>query len=316
MRAGWETGSIKTDEERIEAVDFASGIGLDTLILSRPTKAMVSHTHDKGMQIIASISPFADDAFKSKYPHAVQKVRPYEENIVSAIDGQPWVGIHGKSYMWQTYLLPRRPMCYTHRESMTEFKRRIDTALDVADGVALDGFGYSNYYACFCDRCCDIRAQAASPEFSETEVLGQTSAQTLVDVHRDLHDYAKSIKPDAIVTNHIWPKFLPDEYVGYRYKLDYCTQTISWFYPPEWRLERVEFEATENKRLENPDNNRFVPFIGIVDMDGLVRKPERLATEIEIALRHGEGSLVLSRLWTLQTHPELADAARKALKSR
>ncbi len=45
-------------------------------------------------------------------------------------------------------------------------------------------------------------------------------------------DGFKSIIPGAIVTNHVWPHFNPDEYIGAKYKLDYCTQTITWFYPP------------------------------------------------------------------------------------
>ena len=68
------------------------------------------------------------------------------------------------------------------------------------------------------------------------------------------------------------------------------------------------------KRLENPEVNRFVPFIGIHDMPDFVRTPERLAGEIEIALKYGEGRLVLSRLSTLQDHPELAGAVKEALK--
>ena len=47
----------------------------------------------------------------------------------------------------------------------------------------------------------------------------------------------------------VWPKFLPDEYIGFRYKLDFCTQTISWFYPPEWRIERVEAEVAGDQPL-------------------------------------------------------------------
>ena len=68
------------------------------------------------------------------------------------------------------------------------------------------------------------------------------------------------------------------------------------------------------KRLEKPEINRFVPFIGILDLPALVRKPERLAKEIEIALKYGEGSLVLSSLTTLQNHPDLAAVVKAALK--
>ena len=68
------------------------------------------------------------------------------------------------------------------------------------------------------------------------------------------------------------------------------------------------------KRLENPEINRFVPFIGIHDLPSFVRTPERLAKEIEIALKYGDGNLVISRLNTLQKYPGLARAVREAFK--
>ena len=68
------------------------------------------------------------------------------------------------------------------------------------------------------------------------------------------------------------------------------------------------------KRLENLEINRFVPFIGIHNLPGFVRTPERLAKEIEIALKYSSGNLVISRLNTLQDHPGLARAVREAFK--
>ncbi len=311
MKAVWAIDRLRTDTEREQAVDFVADLGCNTLVTNSATPEMVTRAHKRDIQIIATVFPYSDD-FENAHPHCLQKMREFEYKVSDAIAGQP----HGESYRWQSFVLPRTLLCFEHLESQAELKKRIERALNIADGIALDGFGFANYYACFCNRCETLRkeARAQTPDQSDIEIMGRVSMQTLTDVHRLLYHHAKSIDPNAIVTNHVWPHFLPDEYIGAKYKLDYCTQTISWFYPPEWRLERVEMEAAEMKRLENPEINRFVPFIGIHDLPGYVRTPGRLAREIEIALKYGDGNLVISRLNTLQKYPELARAVRDSLK--
>ncbi len=311
MKAVWAIDRLRTDTEREQAVDFVADLGFNMLVTNSATPEMVARANKRNIQIIATVFPYSDD-FENAHPHCLQKMREYEHKVSGAIVGQP----HGESYRWQSFVLPRTLLCFEHPESQAELKKRVARALDIADGIALDGFGFANYYACFCDRCETLRkeARAQTPDLSNIEIMGKVSTQTLIDVHRLLYDHAKSIDPNAIVTNHVWPHFLPDEYIGAKYKLDYCTQTISWFYPPKWRLERVEMEAAEMKRLENPELNRFVPFIGIHDLPGFVRTPGRLAREIEIALKYGGGNLVISRLNTLQKYPGLARAVRDSLK--
>ena len=312
MKAIWAIAPIKTDTEREQAVDFVADLGCNMLITNSATPEMVTRANKRDIQVIATVFPYSEDDFENAHPHCLQKMREFEYKISDAVAGQS----HGESYRWQSLILPRTTLCFAHPESQAELKKRVEHALNIADGIALDGFGFVNYYACFCDRCETLRkeARAHTPDLSDIEIMGKVSTQTLIDVHRLLYDQAKSINPNAIVTNHVWPYFLPDEYIGAKYKLDYCTQTISWFYPPEWRLERVEMEAAEMKRLENPEINRFVPFIGIHNLPGFVRTPERLAREIEIAMKYGDGNLVISRLNTLQNHPGLARAVREALK--
>jgi hypothetical protein len=316
MKAAWETGRIKTEEARTKAVDFASETGFDTIVTGSADATMLARAHDKGIQIIAVVTPSASRGdFAESHPQCVQKMRNFEHEIRESLAGSDWVHVHGESFHWQAPVLPRSMVCFEHDESMELVRKQIDTALEFADGVALDGFGFNNYYACFCETCDDLRAaeKAAHSDQSDVEVMATVSSRSLINVHRRLHDHAKSIRSDATVINHVWPMFLPDEHIGTQYKLDYCTQTISWFYPPEWRLERIQAEAAEIKRLENPETNRFVPFIGIVDMNDLVRTPERLSAEIEIGLKYGDGSICLSRLSTLQNHQGLGDAAREAL---
>ena len=316
MKAVWAIGRLSTDQERVQAVDFATDLGFNIIVTNSATGEMVRHAQAQNVRIIATVFPTPDDDFAEANPHCLQKMRDFEHKISDTITGQSWLRVHGESFRWQAFILSRPTLCFEHPESQAELKKRVERALEIADGIALDGFGFTNYYACFCQRCAALRTEKKrqNPDLSEVEIMSEVSSQTLINVHRLLHDHAKSINSRAIVTNHVWPMFLPDEYIGAQYKLDYCTQTISWFYPPEWRLERIEMEAAEMKRLEKLRVNRFVPFIGILDLPGLVRQPERLAREIDIALKYGEGCLVLSRLTTLQNHPELVKVVKEALK--
>ena len=314
MKAAWTVGGILGD--KVDAIDFVADLGFNTLITGHVAPEVMARAGERQVRVVTNVFPFADDDFKRDYPHALQKMRDYEYKLAEAFDGQRWDNLTAGSYRWHPILLAKDGMCFEHKETKQAIRERIDKALSWADGIALDGFGFMNYYACFCDRCESVRAEmkAKEPDKPDLDILVEMSAQTLVDVHEMIYEYAKSVKPDAIVTDHVWPPFRPDEYIGHKFKLDYCTQTISWFYPPEWRLERVEFEAKEMKRLEDQTTNRFVPFIGIYETGGHVRSAERLAQELKIALQYGEGSVVVSRLTTLQKQPDLAEAVKSALK--
>ncbi|MFT5369496.1 MAG: hypothetical protein ACI8V2_004473 [Candidatus Latescibacterota bacterium] len=314
MKAVWTVGGILGDNNA--SVDFVADLGFNTMIMGRASPEMMAVAREREVRIVATIFPFADDSFERDYPQALQKVRDFEYEIGGILAGQKWERLTAESYRWHPVSLTRDGMCFEHEETKKAILERIEKALSWADGIALDGFGFMNYYACFCDRCEAIRAEmkAVKPDKPDLDILVEMSTKTLVDVHEMVYAYAKSIKPDAVVTDHVWPPFRPDEYVGHKFKLDYCTQTISWFYPPEWRLERVAFEAAEMKRLEDKSINRFVPFIGIYETGGHVRSAERLVKELEIALTYGEGSVVVSRLTTLQKCPELAEAVKSVLK--
>ncbi|MGA1195309.1 MAG: hypothetical protein ACO36I_02280 [Candidatus Latescibacterota bacterium] len=314
MKAVWTVGGILGD--KCDAVDFVADLGFDTMVTGSVSPDVMARAREREVQVVTNIFPFADDDFKRDAPHALQKVRDYENQLAKSFEGQDWENLTAGAYRWHPILLARDGMCFEHEETKQAVRARIEKALSWADGIALDGFGFMNYYACFCDRCEAIWAEmkAKEPDKPDLDILVEMSTQTLVDIHEMIYDFAKSVDDSKMVTDHVWPPFRPDEYIGHKFKLDYCTQTISWFYPPEWRLERVAFEAAEMKRLEDTSVNRFVPFIGIYDTGGHVRSAERLAKELEIALTYGENRVVVSRLTTLQQHTHLADVVKKAFE--
>ena len=147
----------------------------------------------------------------------------------------------------------------------------------------------------------------------ETEAIRRTSEESLVEFSHILYVCAKDARPDAIVTNHVWPPFNPNPYYGNRLRLDYCTQTISWFYRPNWSIERVAFEASEMKRLEDRSANVFVPFIGVYSDPYQVRSADRLAQELEIAGRYGDGHVAFCTLDAPRKYPEVFQVVKAAL---
>lgn len=317
MKAAWDWSlPTETDDEQKAVVEFAADLGFDTLVIQKATETLVRRGQELDVRIVQVVGPYATREFAEAHPHALQHIRDYEQQLAKALHGKSWNDVIGKSFRWVPLLQGRQMLCYEHEASREELKARLTRVLQVADGVAFDGFGFNNHYACFCELCERKRADmaAGNTHQSDLEIMEKMGERTLVDISRFLHEYVKSVKPDAATMNHVWPPYRPNEYAACKLKLDYCTQTISWFYRPVWSLQRVEFEAAEMKRLTDPDDNHFTPFIGYSTEPGLARSPKRVGRELDIALKYGEGSLVFCTLQGPRQNPELADVLRSRLK--
>lgn len=315
----------KPDDEQHRLVDLVHDCGFDTVIVplhginaDSPTQgdALLDRVDSLGMNILSVVPPYVSDERREAVPAAaLQRVHPAEQAFLEAVRDHSGVYEHRRlAHHWVPPVLGRDFLCFEHPRTQSILKERVAAALEVADGIALDGFGFRNQYACFCERCRDRRdARAEQMNGDGAAALRETSEETLVETAERLYDHAKTIDSDAIVTNHLWPPFRPNPTYGHRLELDYCSQTISWFYRPTWSLERVEFEAAEHKRLETPTGNRFVPFVAMDDTPGRLRSADRLSREFEIALEYGEGNVVFSKLAPLDNHIELRAAVRDAL---
>ena len=304
MKAAWDWHfQRQTDAERDVLIEFVAEMGFDTLVLNTPTPYLVESAHGRGIKVVSVISPSPNPRFLSEHPECVQRMRPYEDGIQRALDTTDRESAGRIAHRWFPYLQGGDLFCYAHDASVSRLKDRAGLLLETADGIALDGFGFKNHYGCFCERCVE-RHGGESPEH-----IAEVSKTDLIEISRVLRDFAKDQKRDAIVMNHVWPPFDPDPYYGAQLYLDYCTQTISWFYRPFWPLERVEFEAAEHKRLEIPGRNMFVPFIGMYNDPYGRRSVQRIHQEIDIALQYGGGSLVIC---TLEA-PKKDEAVRKVI---
>lgn len=322
MKAAWDRHLPReTERQRRRLVNFAHDCGFDTVIVPfrREDPASLATMTDRadalGMDVLGIVNPYPVDELREESSPSLQQVHPAERAFLEALRDHSGVYEHRRlANHWVPAVIGRDVLCFEDPHTLTTLKERVEAVLEVADGVAFDGFGFRNHYACFCESCRSRRVEHAELTGEEaTAVLRATSEETLVKISEHLYDHAKSIDSDAIVTNHLWPPFRPNPYYGHRLKLDYCSQTISWYYRPTWSLERVEFEAAEHKRLETPSRNRFVPFLAMYDRPHLLRSPDRLTCELEIAVDYGDGHVVFSELQPLKRHEALRSAVRCAL---
>ncbi len=315
MKAAWDWHLPRqTETEQRALVAFSAEMGFDTLIVHDPTPVMMHAAAAAGVKVIGIVTPTVSADFAQQHPDAVQRMLP-AENLLAApelAEHQYMVNAH----RWFPIVQGAETLCFERPTAHEELKARVSQTLLLADGVAFDGFGYRNHYACFCARCQQSRdeAIAAQPLQHPAAVLAHTAEAGLLSIAQMLYDHAKSVKEDAIVTNHVWPPFRPNPAYASRLKLDYCSQTISWFYRPVWSMERVRFEAQQMKAQEDQRYNHFVPFIGLFDHPYLARSPQRIAQEIEIALTYGEGNLVFCSLQSLQAYPDVGHVVQAALR--
>lgn len=314
MKAAWDWALSRDSPEAERAlVDFAADLGFDTLIVSDPSEHAVEGGHERGLDVFDIVTPTPDDAFREAHGGALQRMLPAEERAADALATET-----PENY-WDLTHRSFRPfrrgdwVCSRHPAARAFLEDRVEDALAVADGIALDGFGFRNQYACFCDRCRERRRDAMeASDDPEPAVLARDSAETLLDVHAHLYEHAKTVDGNATITNHVWPPFRPNPRVGDRYRLDFCSQTIAWFYPPHPSLARVEFEARRLRERET-DANTAVPFVGLYADPYKRRSAERVRRELEIALEAGDGHVVFCTLGAPDAEPAIADAVREAL---
>ena len=316
MRAAWDWHlPVETEEQQRAVVTFAHKLGFDTLVVPGPTDAMVRCGKDLGVRVVAIVTPYPEPDYAERHPERLQRILPVENAIRDAVRASAAQGYQQLTGRWYATVEEKPLFCFEDSSSREALRDRVSRALEVAEGVAFDGFGFRNRYACHCPRCEEIRRGtiATNADLSEAEVVARMSEESLVDVSQVLYEHAKSVKSESIVMNHVWPPFRPNPHYGNRLRLDYCSQTISWFYRPSWSLQRMEFEASELARLEDRNVNVFVPFIGLFDDPHLLRSAARIAKELEIARIFGGGHLVFCNLKSSQRYPELREVVRAEL---
>ena len=172
MKAAWDWHlPMETEAEQRAVVEFAHELGFDTLIVRDPTEAMARRGEALGIQVVAIVYAHPTEGFAKDHPECLQRMLPVEEEIAAALSRAP-EGYQHLSHRWFQMVQDGDLLCFEHPESREELKGRVSRALEMADGVSFDGFGFLNHYACFCDRCQKMREEQASNGAHEAEGVG------------------------------------------------------------------------------------------------------------------------------------------------
>lgn len=181
--------------------------------------------------------------------------------------------------------------CFHRKEVIEATKAQIKLIIESCPdltGIAFDKFGYWNYKCCYCEESEKQLAEFHSKHKNITleEARKQFSLQTLVRFYNDMADYARSLKPEIKTTAHIWPVFLDEPLYGNRLNIDYCQQTVAWFFKPYWSDEKIisYTKTTVDEAKKYFPRQNGIPFFGLYwnKSEGMNKNPERLRHELEI----------------------------------
>ncbi|MBO4512816.1 MAG: hypothetical protein J5746_08615 [Victivallales bacterium] len=192
--------------------------------------------------------------------------------------------------------------CFNSDENYAMSKKKIDGILAKAipgvKGIYFDGIGYTNLHGCYCEKCLrDYRA------FLERNKLADTQAnkdlfyrELLVNYFNAMIDYVKEKRPDFKVLAHYWPSFEPDPLFANRTKVDYCCQTVAWYF--QWPLDKVtnytKYVLKHAKKYHS--NSEGIPFVGLNAKQGealAYKSPEQLEIELQTILAAGGRTLLV-----------------------
>lgn len=274
-----------------------------TAIAAEPCEGLAEAAHEKGLKFYAWMINLRGGAgmkaFLGSHPDHLQQLGP----IDNALIGKPRIDPDRENINTGSWLCPDRGLLDVERRQIEELLVKYN-----ADGIALDYIGYRNYYACFCAYSEEDRRQYAKehPDLTAAQVLWKYSQASLERYTRQVRDAVKSIKPDAELAIHIYPDFDPDPLYADHLPVEYCGQTVSWFYEPFRPYSAIADLTLRHKTAQGRFNkiNQFVPFIGAYTR--FPKTPEQLRTEIRIAGLAGNGTIMIAFYETFLNDPKLA----------
>jgi hypothetical protein len=214
-------------------------------------------------------------------------------------------------------------LCFHHPEVAEHCRQQLRAMLEACPeltGVAFDYFGYRNYRYCQCARSRQLldEFRQAQPELDEGGARDRFSLESLVAFNNELAAFVRTTRPGAKVATHVYPVFLPDPLYGNRLDVDYCCQTVAWFFVPYWSRERTAQYAAKvvGEQARYRPQARGVPFLGVYAGKPFADKtPERLTAELTaVRTAVGLNALSIYNFDEFVKHPELEAALAKALQ--
>ena len=116
----------------------------------------------------------------------------------------------------------------------------------------------------------------------------------------------------------MYPVFLPDPLYGNRLDVDYCCQTVAWFFKPYWSAERIAgtARAIVDGQARYWPRQQGIPFVGVYVGRPIADKPpERLAQELRIIREATKTtSLSVCDFGEFVRHPQMRQVVKDALR--
>jgi len=226
-----------------------------------------------GIDIYFKLEPqIPEGSEKSQFE---QRMPLTDEELLERLNASPqeWTNTYqmgGEPLEGHEEVFKRPFICFNHKEVMEATKDVIRKMIQDAPalaGFALDAFGYQNYKNCVCEEC--LRQLEAyreqHPEMSPEESEAAFALDSLVACINELAGYARNLRSDIKTAIHIWPVYLPEPLYGNRLDVDYCCQTVAWFFPPYWAKSKIgdytKSVVQEEKKYFS--RARGIPFVGI-----------------------------------------------------
>ena len=206
--------------------------------------------------------------------------------------------------------------CFIGEAGRAAGRRRLDESvakLKTMEGESIDGFafdyiGYANFKGCYHPDClvlCRRYLEDQGLDDNETNRNAFYLAE-LVAYNNAMVDHIKGINSEWKVMNHVYPAFLPEPLYGNRLKVDYCGQTVAWYFVwPEERVRRYA-SVTVGRQHQHFGHVKGVPFVGFGRSAAFDHKtPAILERELKAILESGADSLMLHTFKEAADDPEI-----------
>ena len=281
------------------------------------TDICVRNTNQLDLARRYGMTPYG--SFGPKGPHG-QVMSPEEEAFFAYINGTDLKGLPAEERKVERHRrrLERRhryggepdaPLdtinddripCFSSDQNYELSRRALDAAcerLPGVQGIYFDYLGYTNFKGCYCEGClADYRRQLEVWGLPDTrEQRDRFYLERLVDYYNAMVAHVKSRHPDFKVVAHLYPVFLGEPLYGNRTAVDYCGQTVAWYFP--WKVEKIrEYTAvTVRDAKRHFKHVEGIPFLGLNVHPGSlwVKDADTLERELRAILAAGGDTLMV-----------------------
>ena len=192
--------------------------------------------------------------------------------------------------------------CFNSDEKFSRTARRLDELLkdapeDVA-GMYIDYIGYMNHNGCYCKNCLKQYRKYLIKHKLDDNQANKTAfyRHKIIEYYNKVTSYVKSKHPHYKFVSHVYPDFQKDPLYGNRTPVDYCGQTVSWYF--KWDKEKITryTKFVVNNARDHHNFAKGLPFIGLNTNSKSslgYKTPQDVESELQTILAAGGKTLLV-----------------------